>query len=262
MASSGPTSATDRNGERSQSTTSISAAEAISENGTIVTRRFAPASVKSEPRELTATTAVKRIRLTTYCAEAADPTRARTPVAPSPAIGVETAAAAVAASATTETLYAIRIGGRCSSSCEAAGARATTITPAAQPKRTIEATPKTKDSETPPTSMPSTGTGKRSARVDAASRAAMPMTVVVLCGVTAKDAIAPTVTPRPATQTGTMTASSRVGGRTRCDMVPVPLPVEVVGELDAETGKRDQNERQNCGQGHEPWLPVEHVNLP
>jgi len=42
----------------------------------------------------------------------------------------------------------------------------------------------------------------------------------------------------------------------------VPLPVEVVGELGAETGQRNQNERQNSGQGHDPWLPVEHVNLP
>jgi hypothetical protein len=42
----------------------------------------------------------------------------------------------------------------------------------------------------------------------------------------------------------------------------VPLPVEVVGDLGAETSERDQNEREKCGQGHEPWLPVEHVNLP
>src|SRR3954471_6105996 len=92
----------DRKGERSQSTTRIRAAEAISEKGTIVTRTFERASERSERRALTATTAVIRIRLTAYCAEAAAPTRAKTP---EPSFnGAETAPAAVAASATTETL--------------------------------------------------------------------------------------------------------------------------------------------------------------
>src|SRR5215208_144305 len=128
MASSGPTSATDRNGERCQSTTSIRAAEAINENGTIVQRTFERASAKSERCELTATTAVIRIRFTPYWAEAAAPTRASTPLAPSPCSGDEAAPAAVAASASTETLYATRIGGRCSSSWVTAGARKTTST--------------------------------------------------------------------------------------------------------------------------------------
>src|SRR5580765_636719 len=52
IASSGPTSATERNGERSQSTTSINAAEAISEKGTIVTRMFVLVSEKTERRVL------------------------------------------------------------------------------------------------------------------------------------------------------------------------------------------------------------------
>ena len=69
-----------------------------------MTRMFVRASEKSERRALTATIAVIRIRLTAYCAEAAAPTRARTPPAPSPCSGEETAPAAVAASATTETL--------------------------------------------------------------------------------------------------------------------------------------------------------------
>ena len=38
IASSGPTSATERTGERSQSTTSISAADAMNANGTMVAR--------------------------------------------------------------------------------------------------------------------------------------------------------------------------------------------------------------------------------
>src|SRR5919198_2367503 len=105
MASSGPTRTTERNGERCQRTTSIRAADAIRENGTIVQRMFERASANSEPRELTATTAVIRTRLTAYWAEAAAPTRASTPPAPSPwPRGAATAPAAVAASATTETL--------------------------------------------------------------------------------------------------------------------------------------------------------------
>src|SRR5919204_3326142 len=104
MASSGPTSATERNGERCHSTTSISAADPISEKGTIVQRTFDCPRLDSERCELTAITAVMRIRLTAYCADAAAPTRARTPLAPSPLMGAETAPAAVAASASTETL--------------------------------------------------------------------------------------------------------------------------------------------------------------
>src|SRR2546423_7933522 len=105
MARSGPTSTTERNGERCQRTTSISAAEAISENGTIVQRRFERASENRDRRELTATTAVIRTRLTAYCAEAAAPTRARTPLAPASwPRGAESAPAPVAASPTTETL--------------------------------------------------------------------------------------------------------------------------------------------------------------
>src|SRR5215210_5032321 len=212
---SGSTSATERKGERCQSTTSISAAEAISENGTIVQRTFERARVKSERRALTATTAVIRIRLTAYWADAAAPTRASTPLAPSPWSGAATVPAAVAARASTETLYATRIGGRCSSSCVIAGATKTTIRPAAQPKRTIEATPNTNESETPPVSTPSTGTGKRSASVEALTSAAIPSSVAVLCCETANEAAAAQATPSPAAQTGTKTARSRGGGSSR-----------------------------------------------
>src|SRR5512133_1077260 len=135
----------------------------------------------------------------------------------------------------------MRTGGRCSSSCVIAGARKTTRRPAAQPKRTIEATPKTNESETPPVSTPSTGTGKRSARVEASRSAARPSSVAVLCGVTAKDTTAAQVTPRPAAQTGTSTARSRDGGKTR--RVMSRLPVQVVVDLDAEAAKREENER-------------------
>ena len=69
-----------------------------------MTRMFVFASENSERRALTATTAVISSRLTAYWAEAAAPTRASTPLAPSPFRGADTAPAAVAASATTETL--------------------------------------------------------------------------------------------------------------------------------------------------------------
>src|SRR5689334_11200769 len=124
-----------------------------------------------------------------------------------------------------------------------AGARQTTNRPAAQPKRTIEATPKTNESETPPVSIPSTGTGKLSARVEAASRAAIPTSVVVLCGVTANESAAAQATPKPAAQTGAMTARTRAGGRTRCVMTR--LPVQVVGGLDSQATEREQDERED-----------------
>ena len=69
-----------------------------------MTRMFVLVSEKTERRALTATTAVISRRLTAYCAEAAAPTRASTPLAPTPFRGAETAPAAVAASATTATL--------------------------------------------------------------------------------------------------------------------------------------------------------------
>src|SRR4029450_12210885 len=145
----------------------------------------------------------------------------------------------------------MRTGGRCSSSCVIAGARKTTRRPAAQPKRTIEATPKTNESETPPVSTPSTGTGKRSARVEARRSAARPSSVVVLCGVTAKDTTAAQVTPRPAAQTGRRTARSRGGGKTRRVMSRLPVRFVVLAALDAEPAERDEHERQNDGDGDE-----------
>src|SRR5262245_65568341 len=119
----------------------------------------------------------------------------------------------------------MRIGGRCSISWVIAGARNTTSKPAAQPKRTIDATPKTNESDTPPVSTPSTGTGKRSARVEAASSAARPTSVVVLCGVTANEAAAAQATPRPATHTGRRTASNRGGGKARRGVQALPEQV-------------------------------------
>src|SRR6476619_318850 len=154
----------------------------------------------------------------------------------------------------------MRKGGRCSSTWVMAGARQTTNSPAAQPNSTIDATPKTKESDTPPVSIPSTGTGKRSARVEAASSAARPTRVVVLCGVTANESTAAHATPKPAAQTGAMTARTRVGGRTR--LVMARLPVQVVGELFGQATERDQDEREDGDEGDESWAPVQHLQPP
>ena len=65
IASSGPTSAIDSQGERSQSTTSISAADDIRANGAVVCRMFAQARPKNGRPESAASTALIRTRLTT-----------------------------------------------------------------------------------------------------------------------------------------------------------------------------------------------------
>ena len=59
-----------------------------------------------------------------------------------------------------------------------AGAAKATRTPASQPNKTSALAPKTNESETPPLSTPSTGTGKRLASVEAASSAVTPSKVV------------------------------------------------------------------------------------
>ena len=71
----------------------------------MVRRMLKRATERTDWRAVTATTAVIRTRLTVYWAEAATPTRARTPLGPvCPEIGATSAPAAVAARASTETL--------------------------------------------------------------------------------------------------------------------------------------------------------------
>src|ERR671936_2584565 len=89
--------------------------------------------------------------------------------------------AAAAASAKTALLYATRIGGRCSTRCMIATAEKPTSTPALQQKSRIDERTNTNDSETPPASVPSSGTGKRSASVHATSSAAIEINVDALC---------------------------------------------------------------------------------
>src|SRR5919197_4855063 len=155
----------------------------------------------------------------------------------------------------------MRIRGRCSRTCVAAGARTTTSRPAAHPKRTIEATPKTNESETPGGPTPSTGTGKRSASIDAVTSAASPSSVVVLWGVTANDTIAAHVTTSPATQTGATTASKRGGGRARC--LTAPLPVQVVpAQVVVRACEREQEQNEDHGERNEAWTPLQHRQPP
>src|SRR3954453_12031763 len=84
--------------------------------------------------------------------------------------------------------------------------------PAPQPKRISSATAKTNPSETPLASAPSTGTGKRSASVEATRKATTPTTVVVEPGSRAKTYVAAQNAATPTRETGATTASNLAGG--------------------------------------------------
>src|SRR5471032_1644696 len=87
----------------------------------------------------------------------------------------------------------------------------------AQPKRTSAATANTKPSDTPLASVPSTGTGRRSANVDAARNATTPATVAGRPGCNTNSIVAARYAAIPAIETGATTASSLAGGSTRAD---------------------------------------------
>jgi hypothetical protein len=74
-------------------------------------------------------------------------------------IGATARPAAAAAIAKTAELNATRIGGRCPRDCTTAVAMKATSAASAQPKSTAIATGKTNESEMPPESTPSIGTG-------------------------------------------------------------------------------------------------------
>src|SRR6266542_5544678 len=155
----------------------------------------------------------------------------------------------------------MRMRGRCSRSCVAAGARTTTSRPAAHPKRTIEATPKTKESETPGGPTPSTGTGKRSASIEALTSAVRPSSVVALCGEIANENTAAHVTPKPAAQTGPTTASRRGAGK--AGSLTVSLPVEVQQFLVAVgTCERDHEQHEDQSKNNEARTPLQHRRPP
>src|SRR6478672_10576273 len=83
---------------------------------------------------------------------------------------------------------------------------------APQPKITSAATAKTKPSERPFASASSTGTGNRSASVDATRNAAMPAILPVEPGSCRNENVAATYAATPTSETGATTASSRTGG--------------------------------------------------
>src|SRR6478752_5451310 len=95
----------------------------------------------------------------------------------------------------------------------------------AQPKSTSAATAKTKPSETPFASAPSTGTGNRSASVDATTNATTPATVVAEPGLCKKENVAARCAATPSRETGATTASSLAGGSART-LIRSDLPGE------------------------------------
>ncbi len=94
----------ERTGERCQSTTSISAAEAMNANGTIVVRILVRRSWTYGCWASIAIAAEMSTTLTTLSATAASSTRETTAPAPSPWMGAINAPAAAATSARTDTL--------------------------------------------------------------------------------------------------------------------------------------------------------------
>src|SRR5437588_3161801 len=99
-----------------------------------------------------------------------------------------------------------RIGGRRRQiSATTVGATTQMIVAGAQPKRTRAATVKTNPRETPFASAPSTGTGNRSARVDAIRNAATPATIVAEPGSRAKTTVAAMNAATPTMETGATT---------------------------------------------------------
>src|SRR4051812_36981587 len=110
-----------------------------------------------------------------------------------------------------------------------------------QPKRISSATAKTKPSETPFASAPSTGTGKRSARVEASRNATTPSIVVVEPGLLKKENVAARYAATPTSETGATTASSLAGGSAR------PLIFELLalpGEVEEGPGEVADERRE------------------
>src|SRR5439155_13600247 len=193
--------------------TRISAAEAISANGTAVERSVDTIDRENGRRELAATAPVTSVMFRTYFALAQIATRARTAAEPLPCTTAVRAPAVPAESAKAPALKAIRAGGRCSIICASVGAANATITPASQPNRTIAPTANTNPSETPPVSSPSSGTGNRAESIDAAKKAPIPASSAPLWAWVPRDTAAATAMANPIAQTGTTTAKSRDGIR-------------------------------------------------
>src|SRR6478735_5238828 len=130
----------------------------------------------------------------------------------------------------------------------------------AQPKSTRAATAKTKPSETPFASASSTGTGKRSASVEATRNAVTPASVVHDPGSRKNVIVAARYAATPTTETGATTASSLAGGSAR----PLiqrggPLPGEVQPDAGA-VRRRDRQQRDEDEQSRDLRVPLKHGN--
>src|SRR5919197_3888659 len=148
----------------------------------------------------------------------------------------------------------MRIGAPCSSRVTTAGVAKSTGAPAARPNSSTAEIPKTKASETPFASTPSSGTGNRSASREAASSAETPSSVVAECSLVANDAAAATVVANPAAQTGRTTGKTRPVAASSA--VTRLLPLENV-EIRTADGDRDHHGGNQ--QEQQPGaVPLEH----
>src|SRR5439155_2955719 len=125
----------------------------------------------------------------------------------------------------------------------------------------MAATANTNVSERTPPPSGLIGTGKRSARVAAAVRAASPTSSRPLCPVVANSYPAATRTARPAMQTGKMRAASR-RGVTAVEVTSAPLPGQLVDRIPGELPERDRNEHDQGHQEDQPGLPLQHPEPP
>src|SRR3954462_8231709 len=163
----------------------------------------------------------------------------------------------------TPALKIVRMNALCRKIATIVGAVTETKVAGAQPNRSRAATAKTKPSETPFASAPSTGTGNRSASVEASRNAPTPTTVVVEPGSPAKENVAATYAATPTRETGATTARSLAGGSTRPLINERVLPGEV-GSRPGEVGKlarEDHKGRQNHDRRH-LRVPLNHQNPP
>src|SRR3954447_12603050 len=128
----------------------------------------------------------------------------------------------------------------------------------AQPKSTRAATANTKPRETPFASAPSTGTGNRSASVDATRKAVTPASVVHDPGSRKNVIVAARYAATPIRETGATTARSLAGGSARPLMQRGgPLPGEVQPDAGA-VRNREGDQGSHDEQSSDLRIPLKH----
>src|SRR5437588_5502715 len=147
-------------------------------------------------------------------------------------------------------------------SCPTAGATTTATRPAAQPKSITAATPNTNESETPAASRPSSGTGKRSARIIAAAKRHRPTAVSAPRCEPASEASAAAKAATPAAQTTATTAASRRGCRLVVTEPSLPVQIEAVEGLQPAAADQDGNQELRRRGRDESRSPLRHPSLP